>query len=38
MTTYDSSIILAVTQLEKSIFCTMAIILLTKIFVEGLLG
>jgi hypothetical protein len=38
MTTYDSSIILAVAQLEKSIFYTMAIILHIKIFVEGLLG
>jgi len=38
MTTYDSSIILAVAQLENSIFYTMAIILLIKIFVEGLLG
>jgi hypothetical protein len=32
MTTYDSSIILAIEQLEKSIFYTMAIILLIKIF------
>jgi hypothetical protein len=33
MTTYDSSIILAIAQLEKSIFYTMAIILLIKILV-----